>query len=128
MNAVRDILAVFGIDSVEDMEIHQTITVENQGFEDLVIEKVGDHHLSCMHYYLQRMDMMRDPEIVFDTSGDDWTAVMFKQDPTVFRQDETGLPGATAFAEGWSETLEKQGFVEAAKEHGAADPPQHSSD
>lgn len=114
MDAIRDVLAAIGIESVEEMDVNENYTVESEGFEDLVIEKVNDDYLSVMQYYTQRGDMMRDPEIVFDVSGDEWTAVMYRQDPTIHRRDEDGLPEATAFSEQWSENLRAQGFVGAA--------------
>jgi hypothetical protein len=37
--------------------------IQNKGFEDLVIEKIGDNEYSIAHYYKQNGDLMRDPEM-----------------------------------------------------------------
>ncbi|WP_226006045.1 DUF6908 domain-containing protein [Natrinema salinisoli] len=123
MNTIQEILELHGFDSVEDMPISYEIKLEVDGFMPLVIEKVDAHRLSVAHYYEQNGDLMRDPEIVFDTQV--WVAVEYRQDPFVYQRDEGGLVDATAFAlDTWDDDLERQGFVEAAREAAPASPAQ----
>lgn len=116
METIREILSVVGVEEMGQMDVGDHYTIERDVYEDLTIEMVGEDRLSVSQHYTQQGDLMRDPEIVFETSGDEWTAVMFQQDPTVFKRDEDGLPTVEHFAESWSENLRKQGFVEAAQE------------
>lgn len=115
MNTIKEILNIHGFDSVEDMPISYSIKLEVDGFMPLVIEKTDEHRLSVAHYYEQRSDLIRDPEIVFDSQV--WVAVEYIQDPFVYQRDEGGLVKATAFAlDTWDDNLRRQGFVEAARE------------
>ena len=117
MDTIKEILGIHGFDSVEDMPISYSIKLEVNGFMPLVIEKVDEHRLSVAHYHEQYGDLMRDPEIVFDSQV--WVAVEYIQDPFVYQRDEGGLVKATAFAlDTWDDNLRRQGFVEAA--HAAA--------
>lgn len=117
MDVIREILDAIGFDSVDEMDVNESYTIEVEAFQDLVVEKIAEDYLSVMQYYTQRGDMMRDPEAVFDVSGEEWTVVEFRQDPTVHRRDEDGLPEAQSFVEGlWSDNLRKQGFVDAAED------------
>ena len=115
MNAVQEILARFGIQSIERMDINESYTVEVPGYNDLTIEKVGQHRISVAHHYVQRCDLMCDPEIVFRVEDGDWVPVEFTQHPGVYQRDEDGL-NLDGFVERWDRNLRRQGFVEAVEE------------
>ena len=38
---------------------------KQDGFDDLVLETIGENEYSIAHYYTQNGDRMRDPEITF---------------------------------------------------------------
>lgn len=78
MNTIKEILSIHGFDSMEDMPLSYSIKLQVDGFDDLVIEKIDEHRLSVAHYYEQHGDLMRVPEIVFDTQT--WVAVEYQQD------------------------------------------------
>ena len=121
MEAVEEILQLHGYHSVDDMNIGAMIEVEGgPGFMPLVVEKVGDRRVSVAHYYTQMGDLMADPDIVFHVSRTgEWIPIEYTQHPHVYQHDETGLPGATKFAETWDRNLRRQGYVAAAQQGGA---------
>lgn len=98
------------------MDVEETYTIENDGYMDLVIEKIGESRLSVAHYYTQYDDLMSDPEIVFEVEDDELVPVRYTQHPHVHQYDETGLGRSVQdFCMQWRQNLEKQGFVEAAR-------------
>jgi hypothetical protein len=103
------------------MELNDSITVSTEGFMDLTIEKVAENRLSVVHYWKRRGDLMRDPEVVFNTK-DSWMPVRYRQDPQFAQVDEDGLE-IQDFLTTWSQNLQAQGFVDAAEEQYAADTP-----
>lgn len=111
MESVKEILNDYGVDSVEEMDLNESYTAESDHYMDLTIEKIGENRLSVAHYKEQRRDLMRDPEIVFEVDGDDWTPVRYVQDPFMDQYDPDGIPEAEEFAQQWDENLRKQGFV-----------------
>jgi hypothetical protein len=115
MKSVEEILRRKGIESIEAMEINESYTIQSQGYHDLTVEKISPDCLSVAHYYTQRGDLMRDPEIVFRIKeNDSWTAIEYRQDDCgIYQRDESGLD-VTEFIKQWDENLEHQGFVEAA--------------
>lgn len=119
MQAVKDILQAHGYESAADMDIGDSIEVEfdSAAMMPLTIEKVADNRVSVAHYYKQRMDLMRDPEIVFDTEDGIWIAVEYIQDNlSIHRREDSGLVDATEFAnKEWSKNLRKQGYVDTAR-------------
>ncbi|RKD95654.1 DUF6908 domain-containing protein [Halopiger aswanensis] len=116
MKTVKEILEQFGINSISELETGQTITVENNGYMDLVIEKVGEERVVVGHYYRQMGDRTADPEIVFKVRNGDWIPVRYTQNPGVHQHDEDGLEPVQEFVKEWSRNLRIQGFVDAAKE------------
>jgi len=115
IDTVKQILKNKGIDDPEDMKINENYTIESDGYEDLTIEKVGEDRISVAQTYTQRMDLMRDPEIVYEIEDDgDWKPVEYQQDPRIYRHDEEGLD-IDSFVNEWDENLKKQGFVEASQ-------------
>ena len=115
METIKQILEYKGINDTEQMEINENYTIESETYEDLTIEKIDDDLISVAHYYKQRMDLMRDPEIVFriEESGD-WTPIEYQQDPGIYQRDLSGL-SLNGFVEQWDKNLENQGFVQAAQ-------------
>lgn len=118
MNSVKQILHALGVESVDDMCLSESYTIEGDpGFMDLTIEKVSENRLSVAHYHSQHGDLMRDPEVVFDTSTDDWMPVEYHQDPQFHHQNSAGLE-LGGFVETWDTNIQKQGHVEAAQDMG----------
>ena len=116
MKTVTEILSVFGVESVDEMNVNEKYSIDGGAFMDLTIEKVSDERLSVAHFFSQGEDRFSDPKVVFDTSNDEWVPVMYTQHPIVHQHDEEGIE-ASAFIEKWDNNLEKQGFVERAKEN-----------
>ena len=115
MDAVKDILERLGIKSVEGMAVNESYTIQVGGYEDLTIEKIGPDRLSVAHHYIQRGDLMYDPEIVFRVDEDEWMPVRYTQHPRIHLHNPEGIE-AEEFVTKWGENLRKQGFVEAANE------------
>jgi len=114
MNTIKSILTAAGYDSVDELTVNQPVIVERESLMDLHIEKLAADSLSVAHYYTQRGDLMSDPEIVFDTVGDEWTPIEYTQHgfPQVHQHDDDGLDDATEFVDQWDDTLDDQGFIE----------------
>lgn len=112
MDAITEILAQFGIESVGQMEYNEGYTVEVPGYNDLTIEKVGDRQLSVAHHYVQRCDLMCDPEVVFRIENGNWVPIEYTQHPSIYKRDETGLQ-LDGFVECWNRNIRQQGFVDA---------------
>ena len=115
METVRKILAQRGIESVDQMEINDSCSVEVSGFDTLTIEKVAPERLSVAHHRVQRGDLMCDPEIVFRVEGNRWVPVEYTQHPRIYQRDESGLQ-LGGFVGTWNRNLRKQGFVEVVSE------------
>jgi len=121
MDAIKNIIDNYGYESAEAMALGDKIEVDVDGFMPLVIEKCGEgdeddeNHLSVAHYYEQRGDLMRDPEVVFSVADGEWTPFEFRQDPAFHQYDKGGL-AIGAFLEQWNANIKKQGFVDAAAE------------
>ena len=116
MKYVRDVLEFEGA-STEEMGVHDALRYSRDGFYDLGIEKVGDEELLVGQYFTQRMDLMRAPEVVFDTSGGngDWTPVEYTNHeslPQVYRRDESGVDGLGELLDTWESNLRGQYPVE----------------
>lgn len=113
MNTIKRIIQIAGYDGVDDLGVNELITIENEPFMDLHIEKLGDDRLSVAHYYTQRGDLMSDPEIVFDVSGDEWVPIEYTQHgvPGMHQHNPDGLDDIGGFVDDWSERLDKQGHV-----------------
>ncbi|EMA49108.1 hypothetical protein C451_19513 [Halococcus thailandensis JCM 13552] len=112
MKSIEKILKKKGVESLEAMELNESYTIQSQGYHELTIEKVGSDRLSVAHYYTQRGDLMRDPEIVFRIEeNDSWTAVEYQQDDCgIYQHDKSGLD-LSEFIKQWDENLGNQGFV-----------------
>lgn len=115
MDAAKGILTQLGIDSVKEMAVNESYTIEVEGYEDLTIEKIGSNRLSVAHHYVQRGDLMCDPEIVFRVKKDEWIPVRYTQHPRAHQHNPDGIE-VEEFVTRWSENLQEQGFVDVAKE------------
>ena len=116
MDSVIRIIQAAGHDGVEALDVNDLIEIENEPFMDLSVEKLADDRLSVAHYYTQRGDLMSDPEIVFDVSGDEWVPIEYTQHgvPQVHERDEDGLE-MKSFLNGWNSRLREQGFIDKAE-------------
>lgn len=112
MQSVKSILATRGIAS-DSLAVDQMISVDldSQAMLPLVLEKVGEQELSVAHYWKQNGDLMRDPEVVFDISSQDWIPVRFVRDPDTDEFDPAGID-AREFLEVWDRNLRRQGYVD----------------
>lgn len=113
MQTVQEILTQVGYQSVEEMDINDGITLESAGFDDLSIEKVGENLLSVSQYYVQRGDVMCDPEIVFRIEDGRWMPIEYIQHPRVHEFDDNGLE-MDGFLDRWDANLREQGFIDEA--------------
>lgn len=55
------------------------LRLEQDGYQPLVIEKVGQHLVSVAHYYQQNGDTVPDPDVVFFTGYGDWVPMEISQ-------------------------------------------------
>lgn len=122
MQTVKQILEHYDIQNpVQDMELGERYEIPadlTSADMDLTIEKVRSNEISVAHYYKQRGDLMRDPEIVYRVEDGEWIPVEYTQDPGIYQRDETGLPSVEDFAETWDENLRRQGFLQVAQNRG----------
>jgi hypothetical protein len=120
METVKQILEAQGVQNpVEDMEVGERYEIPSEPTAadmDLTIEKIGEHQISVAHYYTQRGDLMRDPEIVYRIENGNWTPIEYTQDPGVYQRNEAGLRNVQEFSQTWSENLRRQGFLQAAEQ------------
>ncbi len=97
------------------------IKYKSQGFEDLVIEKIGENEYSIAHYYSQNGDAMRDPEITFRIEHEGIKPLSFLQDNLgQFYETDNVSPEMVAdlkeFMSDWFDNLNEQDY-EVFKEH-----------
>ena len=104
MDAVKKILAAKVYQTVQEMNIEDSVTVEVPEMMDLVIEKIGENRLSVAHYYTQNGDLMSDPEIVFRIDGNRWIPVRYTQHPFIEQHDEDGI-NLSGFLKRWNRNL-----------------------
>lgn len=91
--------------------------LQAKGYEDLVLEAIGEDEYSIAHYYDQNGDSMRDPEITFTIDRENQSV-----HPTSFLQDDRGVYYETAdaatdrvkdlshFMVQWFTNIKNQGF------------------
>ena len=120
MDSIKAILDAFGIESVAEMTINDNYTIDVNGFEELVIERIGKDRLSVGQFYKQRGDTMSDPEVVFIVDDGEWRPVRYTQHPMVHQHDESGID-LDGFLPRWDKNLRQQGFVDAANRRAADD-------
>jgi len=119
MDAIKKILAAEGYQTVQEMDIEDSVTIEVPEMMNLVIEKVGENRVSVAHYYTQNGDLMSNPEIVFRIDRDRWIPVLYTQHPFIEQHNEDGLD-LDGFEARWNRNLVAQGFVEAARKAASA--------
>lgn len=88
------------------------------GFDDLVLEKIGEDEYSIAHYYTQNGDLMRDPEITFMLDAADRSVYLLS-----YTQDNMGIYYETSdrteeqiedlrqFFDQWLTNIKNQGFT-----------------
>jgi glutaredoxin-related protein len=113
VEAVKELLRQEGIESAEDMEIHDSFSYDGgELYHDLTIELVYDNILSVEQHYTQRMDRMSAPEIRFEISDyENWMPVEYQNHdtvPQVYEADETGIDGLDELIETWDNNLKQQ--------------------
>jgi len=114
MSSVVAVLKDAGFETLNEIDNGGSISVEHDAEyqDDLVISKLSDRQLSVAHTYLQRGDIMHDPELVFQHTGNDWIITMYRQDPRIRRMDKRGL-AMDEFVSDWDHRLKEQGYVDA---------------
>ena len=94
-------------ESIENEDLYLNIEAESDAIEDLNIERHGDELIVCQ-YYMQRGDLMRDPEVRFQIQDDgEWKPVSFRDDPYTHKRSSKGLE-ITNFLSTWAVNLEHQ--------------------
>jgi len=78
---------------------------------DLSIERHGNELIVCQ-YYIQRGDLMRNPEVKFRIEADGtWTPVSYRVDPlNTYEYSTEGVP-IDDMLDVWAENLRAQGFL-----------------
>lgn len=109
---VRDILRDNDVESVDDMELGDSVRIESDVYHNLSIEKHSNTTLLVMQTYKQHGDLMRDPSVLLDVSDDTWTVVEFRQDGVGVNQYDSDGLNLGGFLGTWSNNLRSQGFVE----------------
>jgi len=95
-----------------NFDLGESVRVERDGYENLSISRIRENKVSVMHTYKQRHDLMRDPEIVFDTEGDEWLPVEFRQDSMHYHEHNQNGVDCGDFLQSWAGNLEFQGFTQ----------------
>jgi len=113
VDSVKQILEEEGVESADDMDIHDSFTYSGgEAYHDLTIELVYDNILSVEQSYTKRMDRMSAPEIRFDISDyDNWVPVEYQNHdtvPQVYEADEDGIDGLDELIETWDKNLQEQ--------------------
>lgn len=89
-----------------------------EGFDDLVLENIGESEYSIAHYYTQNGDRMRDPEITFMLNAADRSvcSLSFTQDNmgiyyTADERTEEQMEDLEQFFDQWLTNIRDQGFT-----------------
>jgi len=95
-----------------DHDFHLDIESGSDAIMDLSIERHGDELIICQ-YYLQRGDLMRDPEVRFRVESDGkWTPISYRIDAlNAYEYSIEGLD-IDDVLETWAENLRAQGFLD----------------
>ena len=98
-------------ESIES-DFYVDVDAENDAVMDLSIERHGDELIVCQ-YYIQRGDLMRDPEVTFRIEADGtWTPMSYRVDPlNTYEYSTEGIP-IDDMLDMWAENLRMQGFVD----------------
>ncbi len=97
-------------ESIES-DFYVDVDAENDALMDLTIERHGDELIVCQ-YYIQRGDLMRDPEVKFRIEADGmWTPVSYRIDAlNTYEYSTEGVP-IDDMLDVWAENLQAQGFL-----------------
>jgi hypothetical protein len=98
-------------ESIES-DFYLEVDAENEAVMDLSIERHGDELIVCQ-YYIQRGDLMRDPEVTFRIEADGtWTPMSYRVDPlNTYEYSTEGVPIGDML-DMWAENLRMQGLVD----------------
>jgi len=92
MESVKQILEHLDT-TVKQLNIGELHEIQNKGYMNLTIEKIGSQKISVAHYHRKRGDLMSDPEIVFKiTDKNQWIPIRYTQHPGIHEHDKNGLP------------------------------------
>ena len=91
---------------------------KQDGFDDLVLENIGENEYSIAHYYTQNGDRMRDPEITFlmDAEGRSVYLLSYTQDNMgiyyeTSERTEEQIEDLLQFFDQWLMNIRVQGFT-----------------
>lgn len=91
---------------------------KKEGFDDLVLENIGEQEYSIAHYYTQNGDRMRDPEITFMLDDADRSVhlLSYTQDNmgiyyTTDERTEEQIADLGQFFDQWMPNIREQGFT-----------------
>ena len=91
---------------------------KQDGFDDLVLETIGENEYSIAHYYTQNGDRMRDPEITFmlDDTKRCIYALSYTQDNMGIYYEtgdrtEKQMEDLMGFFDQWMANIKEQGFT-----------------
>jgi len=128
MKTIRKIIAELG--DIDEWAGGHT-RIPNDPYMPLLIEHLGKGPaggdlIAVSHTYVQNGDLMRDPEIVFLVTGDEWMPVSYRNDSLGVYQEsmviEDGqvryvrpmlLRDLKSFARDWDRNIKAQGFLKA---------------
>lgn len=95
-----------------DSDFHLEIESDSDAIMDLSIERHGDELTVCQ-YYLQRGDLMRDPEVRFRVESDGkWTPISYRIDALNAYEYSTEGLDIDDVLKTWAENLRAQGFLD----------------
>jgi hypothetical protein len=95
-----------------DSDFFLDIESNSDAIMDLSIERHGDELTVCQ-YYLQRGDLMRDPEVRFRAeSNGEWTPISYRIDALNAYEYSTEGLDIDDVLETWAENLRAQGFLD----------------
>jgi hypothetical protein len=133
MKTVQTIIDLFG--GLQALRSNP-IKLEVHGFMPLAIELIGVGPrglplISVLHYYEQHGDICRDPDMEFEIDQDGkWNPISYRQDSIGMMQEAVFIDSGTGdvkvrpklvrelkrFARQWSDNLDEQGFLDAARD------------
>jgi hypothetical protein len=102
-------------------EVH--LHLDMPPFQPLVIERIGNRHISVVHYFEQNGDLVPDPDIVFYIDEDGWYPVEFQNQlkyQRLAKFDDNGnlvvenkqQRDVASFCATWAKNIIYQGWLE----------------